>query len=221
VDLIVEDLTPAEEALAKLLQAHEGLVANAETVSRPGAPRTSLRRLRVPAARFDAFLTALNTLGELQRSKLDVQDVTRSHSELEDQLHNMTAEVAGLRELLQKPTDKLADTLAVREHLARVTREMAALKARLERMQAQAAYSTVTLRMLERSGYVAEGSASLGTAAARSFWNSWETLLVCARRVLLFLVMLGPWLPVAALPALLGLWRWRRPAVRQTGTVGP
>jgi hypothetical protein len=214
VDMVVEDLGTAEQELDKLLQAHEAAVANSETVSRAGAPRTSLWRLRVPVAQFDAFLKVLESLGELHRSRRDVQDVTRSHSELEEQIRNMTAEVAGLRTLLQKPTDKLADTLAVREQLSKVTREMEALKGRLQRMQAQAEYSTVTLRLLERSGHTLADSASLGTAAARALGESWDAFVGFARAALLFLVKLGPWLPLPAVAAGIGIWRWRRRATR-------
>jgi hypothetical protein len=208
VDLVVEEMTAAELALARLLKAHDGVVANAESVSRAGAPRTGVRRLRIPAAKFDDFLKGLGELGEVQRSKLDVQDVTRSYSELEEQLRDLTAEVAGLRDLLKKPTDKLADTLAVREHLSKVTREMAALKGRLERMRARAELSTVTLRLLERSGSGA-GSPSLGTSASRTLSDSWDALLGCGRSALLLGVLLVPWLPLLAVAAV-PLWIWRR-----------
>jgi hypothetical protein len=208
VDLVVEEMTAAELELAKLLKDHDGVIANAETVSRAGAPRTGLRRLRIPVAKFDDFLKALGQLGELRRSKLDVQDVTRSFSELEEQLRDLTAEATGLRELLKKPADKLADTLAVREHLSKVTRELATLKGRLERMRAQAEYSTVTLRLLERSGN-ASGSTSLGTSASRAFSDSWDALLGCGRAAVLFCVMLVPWLPVLVVAAV-PLWIWRR-----------
>jgi hypothetical protein len=92
---------------------HKGVLANSEISSFSGAPRAGFWRVRVPADEFDAFVKALAGLGELQRSRQDIQDVTRSHSELEEQIKNMTSEAEGLRELLKKPADKLADTLAV------------------------------------------------------------------------------------------------------------
>jgi hypothetical protein len=208
-DLLVENLSEAERDLARLLRRHDGILASAETVTRTGAPRSGLWRLRVPVDQFDDFLEALGGLGEVQRSKRDVQDVTRSYSELEEQIRNMAAEAKGLRQLLEKPAAKLADTLTVREQLAKVTREMKALEARLQRMRDQAEYSTVTLRMLERSGYLAGGGASLGTSAGRAFEGSWQTLIACARAVVVFAAVLGPWLPLAAV-AVVPIWMWRR-----------
>jgi predicted RNase H-like nuclease (RuvC/YqgF family) len=195
-----------------MLLAHDGILANSETVSGAGAPRSGLRLLRIPVAEFDDFMKALAELGEVQRSKIDVQDITRSFSELEDQVRNMTAEVAGLRELLKKPTEKLADTLAVREQLAKATRELASLDARVKRMRAQAEYSTVTLRLLERSGY-AGAVLPLGTSASRTLQDSWEAMIALARGTVLLFVFLLPWLlliAVAALPLL--AWRRRRRA---------
>ena len=63
-------------------------------------------------------MKALPELGEVRRSKLEVQDVTRSHSELEEQIKNMKAEVEGLRGLLKKPTD-VGDTAAAFVMLAK------------------------------------------------------------------------------------------------------
>jgi hypothetical protein len=209
MDMMVENLTAAERALDDLLKAHDAVLANAETVSRAGAAPTSVRRLRVPVASFDAFLVALGELGEVQRSKLDVQDVTRSHSELEEQIRNLAAEAKGLRDLLEKPSEKLADRLAVREQLSKVTREKATLEARLRRMREQAEYSTVTLRMLERSGYLATGTTPLGTSASRAFWDSWAALVAFGQALVLFAAMVCPWLPLLAV-AILPLWAWRR-----------
>jgi hypothetical protein len=208
-DLLVDSLTAAEQEMEKLLKSYDGIVANAEKTSRSGQPRSGIWRLRVPVAQFEACLQALASLGELQRSRLDVQDVTRSHSEMEDQIQNLEAEATGLRELLKKPTDKLADTLAAREQLSKLTREIAGLKARFERMQQQAAYSTVTLRLLERGGYVAEGSASLSTAAVRAFWQSCDRLIGLLRQALLAGVGVLPWLSLP-LVLLAPIWAWRR-----------
>ena len=209
VDLMVEDLSDAGQGLDKLLRAHDGVVASSEKVSRTGAPRLAVWHLRVPVAEFDAFMKALPKLGEVPRSKLEVQDVTRSHSELEEQIKNMKAEAEGLRGMLKKPTDKLADTLAVREQLSKVSRELAALEARLRRMQTRAEYSTVTLRMAERSDYGGWAGAPLGDSVERALRGSWETFVTAGRGAVLVVVWVLPWLVTAALAGL-AVWMWRR-----------
>jgi hypothetical protein len=211
VDIVVDELTAAEQELEKLVQAHEGIVANAETLSRSNAARAGLRRLRIPVARFDTFLKVLGDLGEVQRNKLDVQDVTRDHSELEEQIRNLTAEATGLRELLKKPSDKLADALAVREQLSKVTRETEGLKARWRRMQDQAEYSTVTLRLLERSAYTA---LPLSASMSLALRDSWGAFITAGRSAVVYSAMLLPWLPVAVIAGL-PLWAWRRRRLRR------
>jgi chromosome segregation ATPase len=214
-DLLVEDLSAAGQELETILKMHKGVLANSEISSFSGAPRAGLWRVRVPADEFDAFVKALAGLGELQRSRQDIQDVTRSHSELEEQIKNMTSEAEGLRELLKKPADKLADTLAVREQLAKVTREMEGLKARLKRMQSEAEYSTVIVRLRERNGYVADAAPSFATSISRAFSDSWQTLVSAGKATALLLTMLVPWIPVlgfVVVPTwLLLLRRGRRP----------
>jgi hypothetical protein len=195
-DFLVEDLSSAGQELETILKMHKGVVANSEVNSFSGAPRAGLWRVRVPADEFDAFLEALAALGELQRSKQDIQDVTRNHSELEEQIKNMTSEAEGLRELLRKPADKLADTLAVREQLAKVTRDMEGLKARLKRMQSEAEYSTVIVRLRERKGYVPDAAPTFATSISRAFSDSWQTLISSGKAIVLLLTMLVPWVPV-------------------------
>jgi hypothetical protein len=196
-DLLVDDLTTAGEELETLLRAHKGILANSEISTYSGAPRAGLWQVRVPTDDFEAFLKEFAGVGEMQRSRREVQDVTRSHSELEEQVKNMTSALKGLRELLKKPADKLADTLAVREQLFKVTRELDGLKARIQRMRSQAEYSTITLRLRERKGLGPD--TALAPSIVRAFHDSWQTLLSCGRGTILGLAMLVPWLPVVAL----------------------
>jgi hypothetical protein len=212
-DLLVEDLSAAGQELETILKMHKGIVANSEINSYAGAPRTALWQVRVPVDEFEAFLQEMASVGEVQRSRRDVQDVTRSYSELEEQIKNRTSEVEGLRELLKKPTDKLADTLAVREQLFKVSGELESLKARVKRMQSEAELSTVVLRLRERKGYSPDGAPALAASMSRAFLDSWQALVGCGRGVLLLVATLVPWLPVlvvVALPSWLLLRRWGR-----------
>jgi hypothetical protein len=220
VDLLVEDLSAAGEELRALLKSYHGIVANEEVRSYAGAPRVGLWRVRVPVDDFEAFLQALAGVGEPLRSSRDVQDVTRSHSEIEEQIKNLASEAEGLRELLKRPADKLADTLTAREHLLKVTNEMEGLKARLRRMQAQAEYSTVVVRLGERKGYVPDAAPSFGTSMSRAFSDSWQALLTCGRGAVLGTTMAVPWLPVVgvvAVPIWLVVRRHRRARTAAAG----
>src|SRR5262249_13916615 len=155
------------------------------------------------------FLKALGELGEVKRNRLDIQDVTRSHSELEERIRHLAADVAGLRKLIEKPGEKLADTFAVSDRIYKLNDGMENVKARLKRMQAATESSTVKLRMLERSGPLAGNTTPLRASAVQSFWDSCEALVFCARWAVLGCAMLGPWLPVVAVVAL-PVWIWRR-----------
>jgi hypothetical protein len=199
IALVVEDLTASREKLEALVKHYHGIIANAEITSSPGAPRSGVWRLRVPPDDFEAFVKALASLGELIRSQQELQDVTRSYSELEEQIKNKASEIEGLRELAKKPREKLAETLAVQEQLTKATNDLVSLKGRLERMRAQAEYSTVLLQLNERSGYVPETAPAAGIGIFRAFTDSWQLLLSCGRKLAIGIAMAVPWLPVIGL----------------------
>jgi hypothetical protein len=215
VDLLVEDLAATERDLHRLVQGHGGVLANSETVTDTGMPRAGLWRVRVPVDQFEAFLQAVGGVGEVLRSKRDVQDVTQSYSELEEQIKNLDSEADGLRELLKRPPERLADALAAREHLSKVTREREGLKARLKRMQAQAEYSTVVVRFRERKGYTSETAAPLGTTLSRALGDSWDAFVAFGRGAVIVAVMLVPWTPLLAVGGGLAWLLVRRRARRR------
>jgi hypothetical protein len=204
VDLLVEDLSGAGRGLESLLKSCHGIVASSEVSSSSGAPRVGVWRLRVPPNEFEGLVKAIAGLGEIERSQQEVQDASTSYSELEAQIKNMTSEVEGLRELAKKATNKLADTLAVREQLAKTTTTLEGLKARLERMKAEAEYSTILLRLRERKGYVSDVAPSFTTSISRAFSDSWQALVNCARTAAIVAVIIVPWLPVLFLAGLAG-----------------
>ncbi|MGV3724874.1 MAG: DUF4349 domain-containing protein, partial [Actinomycetota bacterium] len=76
IALTVERLPAAEKALLEMVQRHHGYVASTDVGGTPGAPRSGTWKLRVPVTEFEAFRKELEGLGELQRMRLDSQDVT-------------------------------------------------------------------------------------------------------------------------------------------------
>jgi hypothetical protein len=211
-DLLVQDLSEAQQEIDKTLKANDGIVANAEISGQAGAPRSGLLRLRVPTDKFETFFKTVLFLGEIQRSQQVVQDVTRNHSEIEEQIKNLATEVEGLRVLLARPGEKLTDSLAVREHLAKVTNEREALRSRLMRMQAEAEYSTVILRLRERKDFVSDAAPGFLGTVNRAFWDSVDVLLICTRKAAVAMAMAVPWLPLIGIVAFLSrlaLRRWR------------
>jgi hypothetical protein len=212
VDLVVDHLATAEQRLDELIRAHKGILARAEISTAPGAPRTGRWTARVPVDEFAAFMKAVVTLGELQKSKTDSDDVTEEFYDLDGRIKNLKAEEETLRKLL-KDSVNLQERLAVREQLQRVTSDMERLEGKLKRLDNLASLSTVTVNISERKGYVPSGEPSFGTSIARTFHGSLELLGDLGRAIVLIGVAIVPWLPVAllvALPVVLLIRRRRR-----------
>ncbi|MCP3103480.1 DUF4349 domain-containing protein [Myxococcus sp. K15C18031901] len=119
----------------KLAQAHGGYAqrASSESVT-----------VRIPAARLDAFLDALPTLGEVEDKSVYAEDVTETHLDMQVRLENLKRVRERYLELLQRAVT-VEDTIKVEKELERVTAEYESLKTQLERLEGQAALASVTL----------------------------------------------------------------------------
>jgi hypothetical protein len=210
VDLIVNSFTSGEGELQRLVKAHGGYFAGANVTGTPGTPRQGSWTVRVPVARFDAFMGALTSLGELQRTHTDSQDVTEEYYDLGARMANKQVEERRLLQHLQRSTARLTDILAVEKELTRVRGEIEQIQGRLKLLSNQTELTTVTVSMREVKGYVAPKPATFGTQISRTFGDSLFMLGQALKTVVLMIVALIPWLLVPAV-VLLPIWLvWRR-----------
>ncbi|HXG11562.1 MAG TPA: DUF4349 domain-containing protein [Gemmataceae bacterium] len=201
VELVVEDFDAAQKTLLQLLEEYKGYVAKSEVRGSPGTRRSGTWTVRVPVANFRAFLAALDSLGEPQRSTTDSQDVTDEYYDLEARLKNKRVEEERLLDHLKKSTGKLEDILAVERELARVRGEIEQAQGRLQKLTKLTELTTVTVSLQERKDYVPAASPSFATTLGRTFTGSLDVLLTCGKGLLLAAVALVPWLPLLAVIA--------------------
>jgi hypothetical protein len=202
IEVIVEDFGKAAAAIEKLVRDNKGYLAHSDISNSPGAPRSGTWRARVPVDRFDAFRDAVAGLGEVQKNVTDSQDVTDEFYDLQARIKNKQKEEARLNDILQKATGKLEDVLKVEEVLSRVRGEIEQLQGQAQRLANLTALTTITITLHERRSYVPPEAPGLGTTLGRTFSGSVDALASLGRGLLVLVVALAPWLPVAALIAL-------------------
>jgi hypothetical protein len=216
VDLVVEDFDAAEAQLLTLVKDRRGYVARSDLQGTPGSPRTGTWTVRVPARTFEDFLDAVAKLGELRHCTTDSEDITDAYYDLQAHIKNDETREEGLRTLYRDKasTGKLEDLLAIDRELSAVRGKIDSQKGQLQRWDKQVAFSTATVTMRDRRGYVPPVQASFGGTVGQTFSSSLDALVSFGKMVVLAAVAVAPWLAVLAVLAA-PVWFGRRRLFRR------
>jgi Flp pilus assembly protein TadB len=173
------------------------------------APQTSSGPLRayvtvrVPSAKYAAFVADAAKLGTVITESESSDDVTQQHVDMVARLGNLDAEQKRLRQLFAK-ANTVKDMLAVEQELTRVQGDIESMKAQINYLENQAAMATVTLELSEPKAIAAPAGTDWGVQTAltnsiRAFVNTMNVLIIVLGPVLALLVFVG-------LPAALIAW---------------
>lgn len=99
---------------------------------------------RVPAARFDDALVFARGLGQVLGESVKAEDVTRRHVDLRVRIENAERARERLLELLGRATETTA-ILEIEKELRRLTEEIETMKAEMNWLNDQIAFSTLTV----------------------------------------------------------------------------
>ncbi len=167
--------------------------------------------VRVPSAKYAAFVADAAKLGTVLTESETSDDVTQQHVDMVARLGNLTAEQGRLRQLFAKATT-VKDMLAIEQELTRVQGDIESMKAQIDYLERQAAMATVTLELTEPKAIAAPAGIDWGVRTAltdsiRAFVETMNILIVILGPVLALLVFIG--IPVALVVWLL-VRRFRR-----------
>jgi hypothetical protein len=218
IALVAEDFDKAEEKFRELIDEYKGYIAGSDVSRVPGEPQHGTWTVRIPADRSDAFRADLRNVGKLVHSKLDSQDVTDQYFDTQAEQTNLEVREKALRGLYDKTiaNAKLTDLLEVDRELARVRGEINTLKGRLQRWDKLVAYATYTVTIDERRSTEEAPAAPFGIVAGERFGDSLSGLTAFGRFLLLFFIILSPWLVLLAVilvPVWLVVRRKTRPVL--------
>ncbi len=223
ISLVVDDFAGVPASVSALAKQHGGFVAGSSIRGSDGEPRRGDWTLRIPSARYDAFVNGAEALGQVRSINSDSQEVTAEYIDLEARVRNLTAEEQRLHKHLNENTRSLKDILEVEREIARVRGEAERIEGRLNVLKDLTALSTVTLSVEEIKDFVPPPTEEPGytTQVARAWSGSIDAVGGFLTSLSLFVVGLTPWLVVivpAGLIALIVGKRLRR-SVRQTKQV--
>jgi len=214
VRLRVDDYETAHANLTAAVEARGGYVSdsNKQVHDRAEGAWTSGRIvLRVPAENFAETMTTVENEGRVLESSTSTEDVTDQVVDLQARLENLRAERERLRTLYERANDT-EDVLAVERRLSEVQTEIERTEARLQNLQRQVAYSTVTVEMTEPRPDRPAPDQWYDTPVLAAFLDSVHGVGVVLRATVVAAAYAAPYLLVFLTPFAVGgglLYRYR------------
>jgi len=126
--------------------------------------------LRVPAARFEAALASLRSIGVVQWQSVNGRDVTAAYVDLSARIRTWRSQEAVLYRLMDHATT-IGETLQVQTQLQRVQLTIEELEGQLRLLRNQAAFGTISLSIREAGVHPATHGAAATTPTMLRAWR--------------------------------------------------
>jgi hypothetical protein len=220
LDLIVDDLSQAEETLLDLVDKYKGLVAQSSITGSRGTPRQGRWRFRIPVERLKEFRREVVKLGVPETNTIDSEDVTGRYYDLEASIKTYKASEETLRKLMDKAVGKVDELLAVEKELAARREKIEQLQGEVNVLSNLSALTTVNVTFREIKNYVPPEAPTFGSRLGSTFADSVEALGGFGRGLVLIGAAIVPWLPLLAI-VLIPSWIVVRRRLRRARTNPP
>uniref|UniRef100_A0A831TCH8 DUF4349 domain-containing protein n=1 Tax=Thermorudis peleae TaxID=1382356 RepID=A0A831TCH8_9BACT len=225
LELQVNDVGQALVAIRQLTIDAGGFVLSSSTYAQGegGKRQTATLTVQVPSERFDQFLNQVRTsplVVEVERERLQSQDVTEEYLDLDARLRNLQATEQRYLALLDRAST-IEEILRVEQELSRVRYEIEQVTGRKQYLERHIAYAQATITLATvPSAQSATGPAFDLARAVERAWQASLRFIGGVAEIAVMLVVFFWWLwPVLATLAVLALrWRSRRQA---PGTTNP
>ena len=139
LELEVEDLESALDAVRLLAESHGGFVATEKTRSESG-----FITIRVPQRVFHDAVAEIEAMGVVQGRDLQGEDVTEEYVDLGSQLTNLESQEQRLLEIMEMGTT-VESVLKVEKELERVRGRIESIKGRMNYLGSRVELATITV----------------------------------------------------------------------------
>lgn len=164
----IKDLKKATQQIEEKVKKYGGYIVQSNTYRNGDETFTSTLTVRIPQNSFEPFLTEAEELASniLQRN-VNGTDVSEEYVDLEARLKSKRAVESRLLEFMEK-AQTTEDLLKISSDLAAVQEEIEQITGRIQYLDNQVAYSTVTITMNENHINIPE--------LTKSDLNTWEKI---------------------------------------------
>ncbi|WP_048198558.1 DUF4349 domain-containing protein [Methanocella arvoryzae] len=179
--------------------------------------RSSTITIKVPQSAYEQTLSEIRKLGTVKSDSSTGSDVTLQYVDVESRLKNLRAEEARLIDIMDQAKN-VTEILAVERELSRVQGEIESYQARLNVLNSQIDFSTITVYVTEPEPVVSYdwGIGDAVTEAVHAFVGMIGGLIVLTGYLIPLVLYLA--LGLAALYLLIrgALWLYKRSQNRKT-----
>lgn len=153
---LTEELDSAIARVTNIIKSNKGYI---ESQRIDKDPARAVFTLRVPVNQFDQTLRELSAIGRVTYRNITAKDITKEFSDLSQRLANRQQLLSRLYELLKR-TKETKQKIRILNEIARLNKEIEAMKARKDYLAKKAAYSTIEFTLnATRKIAVNQGSA--------------------------------------------------------------
>ena len=184
----VKDLDVARAAILDQVGASSGYVEGDDRSDWGNALAMTLR-VRIPAGKFDAFVTSLEGLGDLQSQSINAQDVTAQWVDVEARL-NAKKEVETRYLEIMKQAKTVTEVLEVERELGNVRAEIESMEAQMKTLHDQVAMSTLSITCTKPQAR-SDSYTPHVAVALKEGWNNLVRVLVGALYIWPFVLIAG------------------------------
>lgn len=150
LSLVVKSVDQSLQAIATLTRQQQGEVFGLQD-SKPQSNsdrHTASMQIKVPQAQLDATLAALEKLGTIQSRSITVEDVSNQLVDFQARLRNLRRSEEMLLKIMER-SGSMSEVLQVSQELGNIRQLIEQIDAQLKNLQAQVAYSTISLTIAE------------------------------------------------------------------------
>ena len=155
--------------------------------------------VRIPSAKFDAFMTIADGIGNVTSASRTAENVTSQYTDYEARLSSLYTQEERLLVMLEQSGD-LESLITLEERLSEVRYEIESIERNLRNLDQKLAYSTVTLELEEVEVYTPTVTVqrTFGEKLGDAFSDGWSGFVRGLQRFVLWLAEALPTLVLLA-----------------------
>lgn len=161
--------------------------------------RSAYMTLRIPATRLDEFLGQVGNMVNVTSQNSSASNVTGEYYDIQSRISVLESERLAYEDMLKK-SEKIEDLLKIKDRLYNVIEEIESHQTRLNYLDSQVSYSTVSITLSEVVEYtpVIQKEPTFGQRIKDAFVDSWQDFAKGTQNTAVWFVEAFPTLLVIA-----------------------
>ncbi|MFQ5459797.1 MAG: DUF4349 domain-containing protein [Anaerolineae bacterium] len=172
ISLEVDNVQGALSRVGSVAAGSGGYVLKTSTDFGDGRRAQATVTMAVPSLRFEDTLERIRGIGEVMSESSTGSDVSQEYVDLQSEIANLEATQARVRSFLDQATT-VEEALRVNARLTEIEGQISQRKGRLQFLEQRAAFSTITVTLLQAPPDVTPTATA--TPTPRPAWNPQET----------------------------------------------